>query len=125
MVALITKAEPGPATHPRLYNADLAPAKARTWKVYDILALWMSDVHNLGNYAFAAGLFVLGLSAWQVLTALLFGFVLTYPPGSASAPSRPTCPHSRGPSSPSSGTESRPTSPQSRSRCWYWRSIRA
>jgi NCS1 family nucleobase:cation symporter-1 len=65
-------------TDSRLYNDDLAPAKERTWKVYDIFALWMSDVHNLGNYTFAAGLFVLGLSAWQVFTALLFGFVIIY-----------------------------------------------
>ncbi|WP_410585507.1 NCS1 family nucleobase:cation symporter-1 [Amycolatopsis sp. lyj-108] len=63
---------------PRLWNEDLAPAKERRWKVYDIFALWMSDVHNLGNYTFAAGLFVLGLSAWQVFTALLTGFVLIY-----------------------------------------------
>ncbi|QFU86211.1 NCS1 family nucleobase:cation symporter-1 [Amycolatopsis sp. YIM 10] len=63
---------------PRLYNEDLAPARERKWKVYDIFALWMSDVHNLGNYTFAAGLFVLGLSAWQVFTALLFGFVIIY-----------------------------------------------
>ncbi|MEU4254510.1 NCS1 family nucleobase:cation symporter-1 [Amycolatopsis sp. NPDC026612] len=63
---------------PRLWNEDLAPAQDRRWKVYDIFALWMSDVHNLGNYTFAAGLFVLGLSAWQVFTALLFGFVLIY-----------------------------------------------
>ncbi|EOD59069.1 NCS1 family nucleobase:cation symporter-1 [Amycolatopsis vancoresmycina] len=63
---------------PRLWNKDLAPAKDRRWKVYDIFALWMSDVHNLGNYTFAAGLFVLGLSAWQVFTALLFGFIVIY-----------------------------------------------
>ncbi|RSD11439.1 NCS1 family nucleobase:cation symporter-1 [Amycolatopsis eburnea] len=63
---------------PRLWNEDLAPAEERRWKVYDIFALWMSDVHNLGNYTFAAGLFVLGLSAWQVFTALLFGFVIIY-----------------------------------------------
>ncbi|MET9264632.1 NCS1 family nucleobase:cation symporter-1 [Amycolatopsis sp. NPDC004079] len=63
---------------PRLWNEDLAPAKERRWKVYDIFALWMSDVHNLGNYTFAAGLFVLGLSAWQVFTALLFGFVIIF-----------------------------------------------
>ncbi|MFE0026397.1 NCS1 family nucleobase:cation symporter-1 [Amycolatopsis sp. NPDC059021] len=69
---------PPTSPDPRLWNADLAPAKERRWKVYDIFALWMSDVHNLGNYTFAAGLFVLGLSAWQVFTALLFGFVLIY-----------------------------------------------
>ncbi|HWC82350.1 MAG TPA: NCS1 family nucleobase:cation symporter-1 [Pseudonocardiaceae bacterium] len=62
----------------RLRNADLEPATERHWKTYDIFALWMSDVHNLGNYTFAAGLFVLGLSAWQVFTALLAGFVIIY-----------------------------------------------
>jgi NCS1 family nucleobase:cation symporter-1 len=73
-----TTPAPEPTPDPRLYNEDLAPAADRRWKVYDIFALWMSDVHNLGNYTFAAGLFVLGLSAWQVFTALLFGFVLIY-----------------------------------------------
>ena len=38
--------------------------------------MWMSDVHNLGNYTFAAGLLVLGMNVWQVFTALLVGFVL-------------------------------------------------
>lgn len=63
---------------PRLHNEDLAPAAKRSWHVYDIFAMWMSDTHNLGNYTFAAGLFVLGLSAWQVFTALLAGFVVIY-----------------------------------------------
>ncbi|WP_381563806.1 NCS1 family nucleobase:cation symporter-1 [Streptomyces eurythermus] len=63
---------------PRLVNEDLAPAKQRNWKVFDLFALWMSDVHNLGNYTFAAGLLVLGLNVWQVLTSLLVGFVLIY-----------------------------------------------
>ncbi|SFQ74884.1 NCS1 family nucleobase:cation symporter-1 [Amycolatopsis rubida] len=73
-----TSADVQPEPDPRLWNEDLAPAKERRWKVYDIFALWMSDVHNLGNYTFAAGLFVLGLSAWQVFTALLFGFVVIF-----------------------------------------------
>ncbi|MFJ4923838.1 NCS1 family nucleobase:cation symporter-1 [Streptomyces sp. NPDC088725] len=63
---------------PRLTNEDLAPASARTWKVFDLFALWMSDVHNLGNYTFAAGLLVLGMNVWQVFTSLLAGFVLIY-----------------------------------------------
>ncbi|MEV5609235.1 NCS1 family nucleobase:cation symporter-1 [Streptomyces sp. NPDC052225] len=63
---------------PRLVNEDLAPAGERKWKVFDLFALWMSDVHNLGNYTFAAGLLVLGLNAWQIFTALLIGFVLIY-----------------------------------------------
>ncbi|MEU8688886.1 NCS1 family nucleobase:cation symporter-1 [Streptomyces sp. NPDC048665] len=63
---------------PRLVNEDLAPAKQRNWKVFDLFAMWMSDVHNLGNYTFAAGLLVLGMNVWQVFTALLAGFVLIY-----------------------------------------------
>ncbi|MGW1785250.1 NCS1 family nucleobase:cation symporter-1 [Streptomyces sp. NPDC002143] len=63
---------------PRLTNEDLAPADKRTWKVFDLFALWMSDVHNLGNYTFAAGLLVLGMNVWQVFTSLLVGFVLIY-----------------------------------------------
>ncbi|KUN03908.1 nitrate reductase [Streptomyces yokosukanensis] len=63
---------------PRLVNEDLAPAKERNWKVFDLFAMWMSDVHNLGNYTFAAGLLVLGMNVWQVFTALLVGFVLIY-----------------------------------------------
>lgn len=63
---------------PRLSNDDLLPARSRHWKVYDVFALWMSDVHNLGNYTFAAGLIVLGLSAFDVLTSLLIGFVLIF-----------------------------------------------
>jgi NCS1 family nucleobase:cation symporter-1 len=38
----------------------------------------MSDVNNLGNYTFAAGLFVLGLNAWQVSTSLLFAFTVIF-----------------------------------------------
>jgi nucleobase:cation symporter-1, NCS1 family len=58
----------------RLYNEDLAPTKpdGRKWNTYSLFALWMNDAHNLGDYAFAAALFALGLSAWQV-TASVFG----------------------------------------------------
>ncbi|MEV0524588.1 NCS1 family nucleobase:cation symporter-1 [Streptomyces sp. NPDC050439] len=73
---------PGVATDfvpdPRLTNEDLAPSAERKWKVFDLFALWMSDVHNLGNYTFAAGLLVLGLNVWQIFTSLLVGFVLIY-----------------------------------------------
>jgi NCS1 family nucleobase:cation symporter-1 len=62
----------------RLYNEDLAPAKERKWGTYSLFALWMSDVHNLGNYTFAAGLFVLGLTAWEVLVSLAVGFTIVF-----------------------------------------------
>ena len=73
--------------------------------------MWMSDVHNLGNYTFAAGLLVLGMNVWQIFTSLLVGFVLIYVgmnwmgrSGSATA--------SRSPSSAASASASgAPTSP--------------
>jgi NCS1 family nucleobase:cation symporter-1 len=64
----------------RLYNEDLAPVPLdkRTWKTYSIFAMWMSDVHSIGGYTFAAGLFFLGLAGWQVLLALIIGIFLVY-----------------------------------------------
>jgi len=61
---------------PRLYNEDLAPAKERNWGVYSLFAMWMSDIHSVGGYIFAAGLFALGLVGWQVLIALIIGITL-------------------------------------------------
>ena len=63
-----------------LYNEDLAPVPPdkRTWKTYSIFAMWMSDVHSIGGYTFAAGLFFLGLAGWQVLLALIIGILLVY-----------------------------------------------
>lgn len=65
-----------PAADARLYNDDLAPAKERNWGVYSLFAMWMSDVHSVGGYVFAAGLFALGLVGWQVLLALVIGITL-------------------------------------------------
>lgn len=41
-------------------------------------ALWANDVHSLGNYTFAIGLFALGLGVWQILLAFLIGAVLLF-----------------------------------------------
>lgn len=60
----------------KLYNEDLAPAKERKWGTYSILAMWMSDVHSVGGYTFAAGLFFMGLTAWQVLLAEIIGICI-------------------------------------------------
>ncbi|GGL59527.1 NCS1 family nucleobase:cation symporter-1 [Sporolactobacillus putidus] len=63
----------------RLYNEDLAPAKERHWNAYSLLSMWMSDVHSIGTYTFAAGLFFLGLTGWQVLIAEVIGaFAVLY-----------------------------------------------
>ena len=63
-----------------LYNQDLAPTtrKGRTWNSYSIFTLWANDVHSLGNYTFAIGLFALGMSGWQILGALGIGAVLLF-----------------------------------------------
>ena len=62
----------------RLYNEDLAPVTERTWTGYSLFAMWMADVHSIGGYTFAAGLFFLGLAGWQVFLALLVGIVAVY-----------------------------------------------
>jgi len=62
----------------RLFNEDLAPAKERRWSAYSMFALWMSDAHNIGDYTFAAGLFLLGLSAWQVTLGILLGILVIF-----------------------------------------------
>lgn len=69
-----------PDVDPSLYNKDLAPTKqaGRTWSAYNIFALWANDVHSLGNYSFAIGLFALGLGGWQIITALLFGALFLF-----------------------------------------------
>ena len=65
---------------PRLYNSDLAPTtrEGRHWSAYSIFSLWANDVHSLGNYAFAIGLFALGLSGGAILGALAFGALFLF-----------------------------------------------
>ncbi|MFP5071714.1 NCS1 family nucleobase:cation symporter-1 [Pseudonocardia nantongensis] len=70
----------GVEVSPRLYNRDLAPtcAEGRSWKAYNIFTLWAVDVHSLGNYGFALGLFALGLGGWQILVSLGVGALLLF-----------------------------------------------
>jgi len=69
-----------PGADPKLYNDDLAPvaARARHWGYFDIFAMWMSDVHSVGGYTFAASLFFLGLTGWQVLVSMAVGIMVVY-----------------------------------------------
>lgn len=75
---------PSPALHgvpgadERLINHDLAPitGERKNWSSYSIFAMWMSDIHSVGGYTFAASLFLLGLSGWQVLAALVVGIAI-------------------------------------------------
>ncbi|MFH7391516.1 hypothetical protein [Pseudomonas syringae group genomosp. 7] len=39
-----------------MHNHDLGPLPQK-WTLYNILAFWMSDVHSVGVYVFAASLF--------------------------------------------------------------------
>ncbi len=61
--------------HPQLYSHDLAPVApaGRTWGTFSLFAMWMSDVHSVGGYTFAASLFFLGLAGWQVLVSMIVG----------------------------------------------------
>ena len=65
---------------PKLYNHDLAPTppEGRTWGVFSLFAMWMSDVHSVGGYTFAASLFFLGLTGWQVLLSMVAGIMVVY-----------------------------------------------
>ena len=64
----------------RLYNEDLRPAEPheRNWNTYSLFSLWMNDAHNVGNYTFAAGLFLLGLSPLQVTAGILGGALIIF-----------------------------------------------
>jgi NCS1 family nucleobase:cation symporter-1 len=66
--------------HPKLYNRDLAPTapEGRSWGAFSIFAMWMSDVHSVGGYTFAASLFFLGLNGWQVLFSMTVGILAVY-----------------------------------------------
>jgi NCS1 family nucleobase:cation symporter-1 len=64
----------------RLYNEDLAPSRpdARRWGTYSIFAFWANTAHNLGAYTFAAGLFAIGLNAWEVPLGILGGAIIVF-----------------------------------------------
>ncbi|MFJ4717304.1 NCS1 family nucleobase:cation symporter-1 [Streptomyces sp. NPDC088785] len=65
---------------PRLYQHDLAPTRTqgRSWGAYNVFTLWGNDVHSLGNYAFAIGLFALGMSVWDILIAFAIASALLF-----------------------------------------------
>jgi NCS1 family nucleobase:cation symporter-1 len=69
-----------PGLSSSLYNRDLAPTQRsnRPWKGYNVFTLWANDVHSLGNYAFAIGLFALGLGGWQILLTFALGGLMIF-----------------------------------------------
>jgi nucleobase:cation symporter-1, NCS1 family len=114
--------------HPRLFNHDLAPTapEGKNWGVFSIFAMWMSDVHSVGGYTFAASLFFLGLTGWQVLLSMTVGIVAVYflmnliggPSLKYGTPFPVVARMSCAASSASSGMACKPTSPPRRCRCW-------
>ncbi|WP_149563705.1 NCS1 family nucleobase:cation symporter-1 [Streptomyces cacaoi] len=68
------------ATSSGLYTYDLAPTRkeGRRWGAYNVFTLWANDVHSLGNYSFAIGLFALGLNVWGILAAFALASVLLF-----------------------------------------------
>lgn len=68
------------STSSQLYSYDLAPTKkdGRRWGAYNVFTLWANDVHSLGNYAFAIGLFALGLNLWGILLAFVLASALLF-----------------------------------------------
>ena len=67
---------PAQAISPALHNEAPRNPPDRRRTAYSIFALWTNNLHSLGNYAFAVGLFSLGLGGWQILAALAVGAVL-------------------------------------------------
>lgn len=61
-----------------LINEDLAPAKERNWNFFSLFAMWMSDIHSIGGYTFAAGLFAIGLGAAHVFLGLSIGIIIVF-----------------------------------------------
>ncbi|WP_224789568.1 cytosine permease [Pseudomonas fluorescens] len=69
-----------PSALSQLCNQDLVPTQpeGRTWGTFSLFAMWMSDVHSVGGYTFAASLFFLGLAGWQVLLSMTVGIKIVY-----------------------------------------------
>ncbi len=60
----LASADSAPATRarcPKLSNEDLLPVEKQSWTAYNLFAMWMSNVHSVAGYVFAASLFTLGI----------------------------------------------------------------
>jgi len=63
----------------RIFNVELSPETATgTWKSWNLITWWMSGWHSLGGYTMAVGLFILGLSGWQIILGFSIGIILLY-----------------------------------------------
>ena len=77
-VSTASQAQSNVEVDAHLINDDLAPAKERNWSFFSLFAMWMSDIHSIGGYTFAAGLFTLGLGAAHVFAGLSVGIVIVF-----------------------------------------------
>lgn len=57
----------------RGYSDDLLPktAEQRNWKTFNYFTLWMGSVHNVPNYVMVGGFFILGLSTFNIMLAII------------------------------------------------------
>ncbi|MGH1552729.1 cytosine permease [Streptomyces sp. L7] len=69
---------PSVRPRPRLTNEDLAPADKRNWKVFDLFAMWMSDVPQPRQLHLRRGPAGPRHERLAGLHLLLVGFVLIY-----------------------------------------------
>lgn len=57
----------------RGYSEDLLPKTEtqRNWKAFNYFTLWMGSVHNVPNYVMVGGFFILGLSTFNIMLAVM------------------------------------------------------
>lgn len=57
----------------RGYSEDLLPKtqSQRTRKTFNYFTLWMGSVHNVPNYVMVGGFFILGLSTFSIMLAII------------------------------------------------------
>ncbi|EHC0605769.1 putative allantoin permease [Escherichia coli] len=57
----------------RGYSEDLLlkTQSQRTWKTFNYFTLWMGSVHNVPNYVMVGGFFILGLSTFSIMLAII------------------------------------------------------
>lgn len=62
----------------RGYADDVLPIRPQelTWRTTQFLTVWMGPIHNILSYFTVVGFFALGLSAWQVVAAIMTSAVI-------------------------------------------------
>ena len=62
----------------RGYSEDLLPKidNQRNWKTFNYFTLWMGSVHNVPNYVMVGGFFILGLSTFNIMLAIILSVLV-------------------------------------------------